>query len=311
MLAMHSAETDEHGTPPEFVTIARTVFGGRIGLDPSSSPRWNENIGAERIITAADDFRKVPWFPGAPKPRELRTKPLRCPGPGETVLVNPPGDKRGLLVRDAWCFLTDYFRLGWISAAVWIGFSVEQLSRLQRVGARSHPLQHPTCVPRQRHDYVDYETGELQEDAPHASFITLLSRSRSQIALFEALASELGAVLNTAHLTPPKAETRKWTESSSSAPATVEPPALATEPRAVSLTSISDESLAQNLDRRLRASKVNSLYLREIGPKDVIYGHAWVDRGTHAVEAKATSMSFAQTVQDLFANVDTITATED
>jgi len=57
-----------------------------------------------------------------------------------TVTINPPGDsagraRRGVLARARRVLRT-------VTAAVWLGFNVEQLSRLQRVGARSHPLRH-------------------------------------------------------------------------------------------------------------------------------------------------------------------------
>jgi hypothetical protein len=198
MNAQHSAKTDQHGSPPSFVTLARTTMG-RIDVDPASSAMWNENIGAARFITKQQNGLRTPWFPGAPAPLELRTR-ARRPTPARdepgTVLLNPPGDRRGALVAAFWWALAEYFAWGWATSAVYIGFSVEQLARLQRVGARSHPLLHVTLVPAKRENYVDAETGELQEDATHASFVTLLSRSAAEIETFVGLGSELGHVVN-------------------------------------------------------------------------------------------------------------------
>ena len=197
MTAQHSMITDEHGSPPSFVNLARAVMRG-IDVDPASSAIANRNVRATRFIDAKQDFRVTPWFEGAPAPNRLRTNPARAPSShtkGRTF-GNPPSDKRGVLVARFWWLFVEYFELGWITSGIYVGFNVEQLSRLQRVGARSHPLEHVTLIPRKREDYIDLETGELQEDAPHASFVTLLSRSSREIETFAALGSELGHVVN-------------------------------------------------------------------------------------------------------------------
>jgi hypothetical protein len=194
--AQHSSDTAEHGSPPEFVELAHATFG-EPDLDPASGPEWNGLVRARRVITKAENFWRTPWVEGAPAPRKLRTD-WRKPPPdigGITVFFNPPGERSGVLVARAWWALDGYFRLGWVRSAIWIGFNVEQLSRLQRVGARSHPLEHVTLIPRTRHDYrVDAET--IGDQAPHASFVTLLTRDAREIETFAALASQLGHVIN-------------------------------------------------------------------------------------------------------------------
>jgi hypothetical protein len=201
--AQHSMQTNEHGTPPEFVALGHAVFG-EPDLDPASSAQWNGLIRAKRVITKAEGFWKTPWIAGAPAPNRLKTQPEPAPWAvpsimydcaAISVIANPPGDRKGVNVARMWWALTEYFALGWIRAALYIGFNVEQLSRLQRVGARTHPLQHVTLIPSYRHDYrIDAET--VGEDAPHASFVTLLSRSSREIETFAALGSELGHVVN-------------------------------------------------------------------------------------------------------------------
>jgi hypothetical protein len=197
MNAQHSMLSDDHGTPPEFVAIARAVLG-IVDLDPTSSEKWNRTICATRIITAEQNALVTPWFEGAPAPSELVTDRRVAPAHhirGRTF-CNFPNDKRGKLVARLWTTLVEYYFRGWVTCAVYVGFSVEQLSRLQRVGARAHPLVWPTCIPRSRHNYLDGDALELQEDAPHASFLTLLSRDRDQVERFTAFASELGTVVN-------------------------------------------------------------------------------------------------------------------
>jgi hypothetical protein len=149
---------------------------------------------AGRILTAEDDALVTPWCDGAPAPNRLGTdRRVAPPGHVCTVGLNPPGDPRGELVAAFWRILVEYYLRRWVTSAVWIGFSLEQLSRLQRVGARSHPLRHPTCVPNERIAYRKSLT-ELGDQPTHASYVTLLSRDSRQIETFAALGSELGCV---------------------------------------------------------------------------------------------------------------------
>lgn len=192
----HSSKSDNWGTPPEYVELARAVLG-RIDLDPSSSPQWNASIGAWRIITADEDGLRTPWVNGAPSPVDIcRQDAPRCsPRRDVRVYLNPPGDKSGELVAAFWRALASYHALGWISCAFYDGFSLEQLSRLQRVGARSHPLCWPTLFPRERVDHL-IEPGRPGTAAGHASFFTLLPANREQVATFCALGARYGAVVN-------------------------------------------------------------------------------------------------------------------
>lgn len=199
MNAAHLLQSHDHGSPDPFIAIAREVLG-LISVDPASSAKWNKRVGAARFITAEQNAIRTPWFPGAPSPLQLRTKSLppiasSAHQPG-TVFLNPPNDKRGDLVAAFWWALARYFRLGWCTAGIYVGFNVEQLSRLQRVSADSHPLEHVTLVPASRENYIDGETLQLQEDAPHASFVTLLSRNPREIETFACLGGKLGHVVN-------------------------------------------------------------------------------------------------------------------
>ncbi len=197
MNAMHSLLTHDHGTPLGIVRLAHETFG-LPDLDPGSHPKWNVKIQAKRIITEEQDARVAEWFPGAPLPNRLLTDRRCAPedSGGETVFNNPGNDRRGLLVAFYWKTLVEYWMRGWCRSAIYVGFNIEQLSRLQRVGARTSPLKHPTIVPRERPEYLDGTTFAPQEDPAHASFITLLSHSQREIQTFAALGSELGDVVN-------------------------------------------------------------------------------------------------------------------
>jgi len=199
--AQHSSATYEHGTPPEFVELARRTLG-TFYVDPASSPGWNRLVGAETIITREQDGRRTPWFPGAPAPNRLLTDRSL---PTEeylarrqwNVFLNTPNTRDGALAARFWVALADYFERRWATSAIWVGFNVEQLARLQRVGARSHPLEHVTLVPAKRAGYRPSPASlAVDEEPPHASFVTLLTRSPSQIETFAAFGGELGFVIN-------------------------------------------------------------------------------------------------------------------
>jgi hypothetical protein len=195
--SLHSLLTHDHGTPRPIITLVHAVIG-KPDLDPASHPKWNELIQAKRIITEEQDAHVSPWFADAPLPNRLGTDRRCLPDDqqGETVFNNPPNDRRGRVVAFFWRTLVEYFFRGYCRSAIFVGFNVEQLSRLQRVGARTSPLRHPTIVPRERPEYLDNATLLPQSDPAHASFITLLSRDPREIQTFIALGQELGDVTN-------------------------------------------------------------------------------------------------------------------
>lgn len=193
--AQHSAATDQHGTNPDIIALATATLGF-IDVDPASSPEWNELVGASRIITREQNGLRTSWFKGAPSPIDLLVDETEWhPGLGRgTVFLNPPGDKRGDKVRRFWNALAEYYRRGFVTAAVYEGFSLEQLSRLQRVGTTSHPLEHTTLIPEERQPHRDTPT-TLGMDPTHACFVTLLSDDIRQIETFTLLGSKLGHVI--------------------------------------------------------------------------------------------------------------------
>ncbi len=145
MNALHLSKSAEHHTPLDIIESARTVMGG-IDLDPASSIEFNERVKATKFYTKDDDGLTKDW-----KGR---------------VFLNPPGDKSGMLVKKFWRKLVRDYEEGRVDEAIWIGFSLEQLTSLQSVDVM-HPLRYPTCVPRRRLKYCG--------DSPtHGSYITYL-----------------------------------------------------------------------------------------------------------------------------------------
>lgn len=192
-MGQHSSKTTDWGTSANLVAFIRRVIG-EIDVDPCSSPKWNEVIRAKRIITKQQNGTKTSWVAGAPVPGKLRAQRRLARANVCTALVNAPGEKSGELVALFWRALAGYFELGWISSAVWVGFSVEQLARLQRVSAASHPLEHVTLIPAKRQRYQS-KPGVAGKQPGHASFLTLLTRSRSEVDRFIELGCELGYVV--------------------------------------------------------------------------------------------------------------------
>jgi hypothetical protein len=208
--AQHSSASPVYGTPGVIAYIAHVVLG-RIDLDPFSDDRWNETIRAARFLTAADDAFTCAWFDGAPtaleilRVHETQWRTDQRPRQPHTALVNPPGDKRGEMVKNAWRLVEWHHRTGWLAGgAIVVLFNIGQLQTLQGLhdGSGScvrSPLHRDflRCVPRRR---VRYESapGVVAEAPAHASALVLLPAPGAvgdmQRALFNGIAGEIGEV---------------------------------------------------------------------------------------------------------------------
>jgi hypothetical protein len=75
---------------------------------------------------------------------------------------------------------------------------------------------------------------------------------------------------------------------------------------------ISDRTLAELLFQRLRGQRAFQVFIRKLGPHDVVYisALAW-DRDENIVEVKASADNPASALEQLFRNLDTATAPED
>jgi hypothetical protein len=203
MNAQHLQQTAEHGTPPEYVELARYVLGA-LDLDPASSAYWNHYIvKATRFYDERLDGLKQPWRgrlivnpPSDDTPAAVRAAYKRK---GERA---PRGNP---LVRKFWERLVDEWRRGAVHSAVWIGFSLEQLVHLQ--SSPVHPLQLINLVPASRIPFMERQPGNAaptRSTSPtHGNYICLLStrtsatESKDQARRFVERASslELGGAL--------------------------------------------------------------------------------------------------------------------
>ena len=130
--ARHSMSSPEWYTPAAYVNAAREVLGGAITLDPASDREANAIVRARWIYTAADNGLRLDWF--------------------GRVFLNPPGG----LTAAFWDKLVTEWHAGRIEAAIWIGYSLEQLQTLQGA-ADASPLDFPICVPNRRIAFVESE----------------------------------------------------------------------------------------------------------------------------------------------------------
>lgn len=164
--ALHSAATDDWGTPRGVVEFGRYVLG-RIDLDPFSSAYWNHHtVKAARFYDRDQNGLAQPW--------------------SGSVHLNPPNGKAPgtdrSMVRACWDRLVEHAREGRIDGAFWVGFSLEQLTHLQ--GSAMHPLQFWTVVPADRLAFLQRtaNNGPPTEGASptHGNYLTLVHSTRSR-----------------------------------------------------------------------------------------------------------------------------------
>lgn len=170
-----SSDSVEWGTSEGVIIRSRCVLGG-IDLDPSSSDEFNHRVRATRYLTEEEDGVSSPW-------RHDGEAPL-------TVFLNPAG---GLVVQ-FWSRLIEEYAVGNIRAAIWIGFSLEQLLPLQDYSP--NPLTLPTVFPRERIRYV--RPGWLARhkagaSPTHGSYITYIGRDPE---VFRAVFRDMGQLIN-------------------------------------------------------------------------------------------------------------------
>lgn len=75
---------------------------------------------------------------------------------------------------------------------------------------------------------------------------------------------------------------------------------------------ISDRSLAEQLARRLRSVGAFQIFLRKLGPNDVVYASSLAfDAAGDVIEARASAIDLEDALVALLANLDQATAPED
>lgn len=125
----HSCDSPEWYTPPPIVEAGRRVLGA-IDLDPASSEEANRIVRARRFYTERENGLRQRWR--------------------GRVFLNPPGG----LVPAFWYTLMIAWAAGELEAAIWIGYSLEQLQSLQGYDVAS-PIRFPICIPDRRIAFVE------------------------------------------------------------------------------------------------------------------------------------------------------------
>lgn len=145
-IPQHLSLTNEHYTPGHVVEAARRVLGA-FDLDPASCEVANQRVQAARFIGQPDDGLEHQW--------------------AGRVFLNPPGGRipKHWKVRYGtqsnatawWRKLTEEYQAGRVTAAIFVGFTLELLRSAQTgkpVWSPSMPWLHPfdfsICVPSER-----------------------------------------------------------------------------------------------------------------------------------------------------------------
>lgn len=218
----HLSESNEHFTPVDIIVAARNTLGGKIDLDPASSPEANvrvlagrfysvENPGHDKIWQAETVFLNPPGGICDENFRQVIKKKGSTPSCIESGACGlPPGHTHPRPESSAkrwWYKLAHHWVSGHVDAAIFIGFSLEMLQTFQ-VDAPAglvHPLDMPLCFPRVRVPYDKFDGKQIAKGAspPHASFIALLpprstafKRSKA-LAAFASEFGKIGKVINT------------------------------------------------------------------------------------------------------------------
>jgi hypothetical protein len=169
MNALHSKASAEWYTPRDYVEAARKVLGG-IDLDPASSDTANALIGATRFATRDQDGLAE-----------------GCLWRGR-VFLNPPGGR----VRDFWRRLLREIRSGDTTAAIWIGYSLQQLQTLQAADT-SGPVEmaNALCFPRKRIAFLNVH-GQPSGSPTHGNYVAYFG---PKVALFREVFRGFGEVV--------------------------------------------------------------------------------------------------------------------
>lgn len=141
--ARHSSASNDHGSPPNLIEVARRTMGS-IDLDPASSAVFNRAVRARRFFSVENNGLAQAW--------------------SGNVWLNPPGgvDPETRDSRQAiwWWSLARRWQGGHVAQACFVGFSVEVLQVAQADDDEvppafrlPSPLQFPFCVPRSRPKY--------------------------------------------------------------------------------------------------------------------------------------------------------------
>lgn len=77
------------------------------------------------------------------------------------------------------------------------------------------------------------------------------------------------------------------------------------------MRQISDTTLDAQLDQRMRRVRLHQLFMRKLGPNDVVYLSAFATNAKgKVIEVKATALTFGEAFDQLWRNLDAVTLPE-
>lgn len=156
VIIQHSSKSVEHFTPLPYVEAARKVMGW-IDLDPASCDLAQGVIQAKQYYT--EGGLEKPWY----------GKVFLNP-PGGDAPKNTMGTKSNAVLW--WRTLVDRWLAGQVEQAIFIGFTLEILSRAQGHSLPG-PSLFPYCIPNHRIKY-DYECDGKRVASKHPSHANVL-----------------------------------------------------------------------------------------------------------------------------------------
>ena len=145
MNVRHSHSQPNWETPQEDIEYARKALGGKIDLDPFSCKTGNARVRARRYYTEEDDGFEQPWI-------------------GPNVFLNHPGGT----TKKSWKKLIEEIKKGFVEKAIWIGFSIEQVSLLS--DCEIPPTDFSIVFLRKRIHFIDPDDLTRPSRPGHANF---------------------------------------------------------------------------------------------------------------------------------------------
>lgn len=179
----HTSDSTKWGTPRFIVDIVKEVFDGNINVDPASSLKANEIVGADRILTEADDALTSMWFDNHDWVSE-----------SQNVFLNPPGGRHNGKSKTFLFWEQLMNRRKSFSHAIFIAFNIGSLQVSQDKGVPSMG-EFPLCIPKKRLRFVDPESGE-RHSPPHANAIVYVPGQVNHSMRFCKHFEKVGVILN-------------------------------------------------------------------------------------------------------------------
>ncbi len=175
----HSATSANWITPPWITNLAREVMDGAIHVDPASSAKANEFVKAQMYFDRKINGLETPWSHDADTLSNIWINP---PGGWEhvllpqvrtrnniTIITNVEGQTVKLSrVKLWWQRLLSQYEQPYFAQASWLSFSIDAMQTTQ-VDCETSVLAFPTCVFRNRINFIDPETGAEVSGNTHAS----------------------------------------------------------------------------------------------------------------------------------------------